>query len=328
MAFNADWWRQVATEVSVLVVTYECKAWARDCLDSLHESAQDVAFEIVVVDNASSDGTADMIRSEFPAVTLLALSDNLGFARGMNRAADVACGEYLLLLNPDTVVRQDTVGNLLRFARENPGNGLYGGRTLRSDGSVDISSCWGQASAWSLFCFATMMTTAFKRSRFLDPESLGKWQRDTVREVGIVTGCLLLISKALWDALDGFDERFFMYGEDADLAIRAREQGMRPVITPEAVVTHEVGASSAARPDKMILVLQSKATLIRKHWPQGKRQFGLLMLLLGTGARALLGTVVQANSAGSGAWRTVWRARRQWLGGFPAATGRDPSLGG
>jgi N-acetylglucosaminyl-diphospho-decaprenol L-rhamnosyltransferase len=237
----------------------------------------------------------------------------------MNRAAEAARGEYLLLLNPDTLVRPGTIGNLLRFARAHPEHGLYGGRTLSPDGTVDISSCWGQASLWSLFCFATMLTTFFRRSRLFDPESLGSWQRDSVREVGIVTGCLLLVPKSEWDELGGFDERFFMYGEDADLALRARKRGLRPAITPDAVVTHEVGASSSARPDKMILVLKSKATLVRKHWAPGKREFGLAMLWLGTGSRALLGALTRAHGEGSGAWRAVWRARRQWLAGFPPA---------
>ena len=103
----------------------------------------------------------------------------------------------------------------------NPGHGLYGGRTLWPDGTVCPGSCWGKPSLWSLFCFSTLLSTVFKGSRVFDPESLGGWQRDTVREVDIVTGCLLLAPREVWDELGGFDERFFMYGEDGDLALRA-----------------------------------------------------------------------------------------------------------
>ena len=111
-----------------------------------------------------------------------------------------------------------------------------------------------------------MLSTAFKGSRLFDPEAIGGWKRDTVREVGIVTGCLLLAPRALWRELGGFDTRFFMYGEDADLGMRAWAQGLRPAITPDAVITHEIGVSSASRPDKLVLLFRGKATLLRKHW--------------------------------------------------------------
>jgi GT2 family glycosyltransferase len=170
-----------------------------------------------------------------------------------------------------------------------------------------------------------MLTTLFKRSALLDPESLGHWERDSVREVGIVTGCLLLVPGSLWNRLGGFDETFFMYGEDADLAIRAARLGYRPAITPSAVVTHEVGASSSTRPDKLVLLLRGRATLMRKHWPTGKRGFGLAMLWCGTGLRALIAPVLgrAERSDNAQAWRAVWRARRDWLKGYdqvPAAS--------
>jgi N-acetylglucosaminyl-diphospho-decaprenol L-rhamnosyltransferase len=309
----------VTPDVSILVVTYRCREAARECLASIYEhSGEDVDLEVIALDNASADGTAEMIRSDFPDVRLLALDENLGFAAGVNRAAEEASGEYLLLLNPDTVVHTGAVANLVEFARRRPEHGIYGGRTLRPNGELDPGSCWGQPSLWSLFCFATMLTTAFKGNRVLDPESLGGWQRDTVREVGIVTGCLLLVSRVLWEELGGFDLRFFMYGEDADLALRARQRGLRPAITPDSVVTHEVGVSSSTRPDKLMLLFRGKATLFRKHWPAGKRQAGLALLLTGVGLRALVSRVAGSAEGGkAGAWRPIWRARREWLEGYP-----------
>jgi GT2 family glycosyltransferase len=270
-----------------------------------------------------------MIRGEFPQVRLLALDQNLGFAAGVNRAAEDARGEYLLLLNPDTVVHAGAVANLVAFARSRPEHGIYGGRTLRPNGELDPGSCWGQPTLWSLFCFASMLTTAFKGNRLLDPESLGGWQRDSVREVGIVTGCLLLVSRVLWEDLGGFDLRFFMYGEDADLSLRVRQRGLRPAITPDSVVTHEVGVSSSSRPDKLLLLFRGKATLFRKHWPAGKRQLGLGLLLAGVGARALVSRVTASAEAGkAGAWRPIWRARRDWLAGYPPVPERAVALNG
>jgi N-acetylglucosaminyl-diphospho-decaprenol L-rhamnosyltransferase len=314
----------VARSISVLIVTYECGPEARECLASIYETTRELELEAVVVDNASTDGTAEMVRTEFPQARLLALDENVGFAAGVNLAASEACGEYLLLLNPDTVVHEGAVRNLVEFAGRNPSHGLYGGRTLRPDGVVDPGSCWGQPSLWSLFCFATTLSSAFKGSRVFDPESLGAWGRDTVREVGVVTGCLLLAPREVWQRLGGFDLRFFMYGEDADLSMRAIAAGYRPAITPDAVITHEVGVSSSSDPDKVVLLFQGKATLLRKHWPAGKRELGLALLLVGVGLRALLARVRMRRSRAvePGTWRDVWRLRRRWLAGYaePATT--------
>jgi N-acetylglucosaminyl-diphospho-decaprenol L-rhamnosyltransferase len=302
--------------VSVLIVAYQCRDAVRDCIASVPTGARTTPYEVIVVDNASSDGTAQMIADEFPSVLLEVNAANLGFARGVNVAARRASGEFLLLLNPDMVVHESSIDAIVAFARSEPGFGVYGGRTVRPEGGLEPSSCWGLPSLWSLFCFATMLSTVFKRSRLFDPESLGKWNRDTVREVGMVTGCLLLIGRERWMELGGFDERFFMYGEDADLAYRARARGLRPVVVPTAVATHKVGASSRVRADKLILLLRGKTTLLRKHWRRGPREVGLALIWLGVAVRASLGSL----------WRPAWRARSTWIGGYVAAT--EPEVRG
>lgn len=313
----------MAVDVSVLIVTYQCREAARECLESVYFGTKGVAFEVIVVDNASDDGTADMVRTEFSQARLITLDENVGFAAGANRAAEDAAGEYLLHLNPDTVVPAGAVYELVAFARERPEHGLYGGRTLRPDGTLDPGSCYAQPTVWSLFCFATMLTSAFKGSPVFDPELLGRWQRDSVREVGIITGCLLLAPRRVWQRLGGFDSRFFMYAEDADLALRAIRAGYRPAITPTAEITHAVGAS-ATHPDRLILLLQGKATLLRKHWRPPRRQAGIAFLLLGAGSRALVArALARHGSARLDAWREVWRARKAWLRGYidhPPAT--------
>ena len=310
----------MSPDVSILIVTYRCRDAARACLDSLRGKG-DGAYEIVVLDNASGDGTVEMVRSEFPDVRLITSDENLGFALGCNRAAAEARGEFLLLLNPDTVVHEGAVANLLAFARAHPEHGLYGGRTLDPDGSVNPGSCWGAPTLWSLFCFATLLSTAFKRTRLFDPESLGGWNRDTVREVDIVTGCLLLAPRALWEQLGGFDTRFFMYGEDADLSLRAAALGYRPAITPDAVVTHEIGVSSAAREDKLMLLFRGKTTLLRKHWRGLRLRLGLGLLAAGLGLRSLLS---RGRGAQPSPWTQVWRSRSDWLAGYPETAPATP----
>jgi N-acetylglucosaminyl-diphospho-decaprenol L-rhamnosyltransferase len=313
--------------VSILLVTYRCRESARACLASIAENTR-LDHEVVVVDNASADGTAEMVQSDFPSAQLIALSGNVGFAAGVNRAAAEARGDYLLLLNPDTLVHPAAVENLVSFARAHPEHGIYGGRTLDPDGRVNPGSCWGAPSLWSLFCFATALSTVFKRTRLFDPESLGDWQRDTVREVDIVTGCLMLVPRALWEELGGFDPRFFMYGEDADLSFRARALGYRPAITPDSVITHEIGVSSATREDKLLLLFRGKATLLRRHWGPLRRQLGIRLLVAGVGLRALeaaaLGRIRSESRRRASFWPGVWTARSRWIGGYAEVGDAEP----
>jgi len=301
----------VKPDLSILIVAYECRAALGECLRSIERAKGDLDVEVVVTDNASTDGTAEALRTEFPEVRLVALPENVGFARGVNRAAEIATGDYLLLLNPDTVVHDDGgLERLLVFARSRPQYGLYGGRTLWPDGTLCPGSVWGAPSLWSHACFAFLLSSAFRGSRVFDPDSLGSWQRDSVRRVGVVTGCLLLVSRDGWDALGGFDERFFMYGEDVDLSLRAARAGRPPVLVPSIEITHTVGVSSESRPGRKTLVMKGKATVARKHSGAPGRTLALGLLQLGVGIRALLRI---------DPWPEVWRARSEWVPGYPPA---------
>lgn len=295
-------------EISILIVAYECRDALRECLRSIGRAKGGLDVEVVVTDNASTDGTAEVLRTEFPDVRLLALPENVGFARGVNRAAEIATGDYLLLLNPDTVLHDDGgLGRLLAFARSHPQYGLFGGRTLWPDGTLCPGSVWGAPSLWSHACFAFLLSSAFRGSRMLDPDSLGSWQRDSVRRVGVVTGCLLLVSRDDWEALGGFDERFFMYGEDVDLSLRAARAGRPPVLVPSIEITHTVGVSSGSRPGRKALVMKGKATVARKHSGAVGRALALGLLQVGVGIRALLRI---------DPWPDVWRARSEWIAGY------------
>lgn len=300
-------------DLSVVVVSYRTPDATLACLRSLAGGAGGLRYEVVLVDNAPEDGTAALVRAEFDEVTIVPAPTNVGFARGCNLGAERASGEYLLLLNPDTVVAPGSLTALLEFARRNPSGGLYGGRTLTPEGDLDPKSCWGAPSLWSTACFALGLSTLRPGSRRLNPEGLGPWRRDTVREVDVLSGCLLLVRRDLWRALGGFDPTFFMYSEDVDLSLRAAALGYRPLICPAAVVTHSLGASSPTRADKMVLVAKGKATLMRKHWSPGRAAAGRALLLTGTGLRALGGGVLRRGEA----WREVWRRRDEWLAGYP-----------
>ena len=310
-----------APMLSLIIVSYNTCQMTRECLDSLSAERPSMSHEIIVVDNASTDGSAAMIAAHPLQPRLIASAENLGFARANNLAASHARGAYLLLLNPDTLVLDRAVDKLLGFAADRPKAGIWGGRTLFADKSLNPKSCWRRITVWNLFCRATGLATLRPGSAICNSEDYGGWLRDGVREVDIVSGCFLLIRRAFWQRLGGFDTIFFMYGEDADLCLRAQRLGARPAVTPNATIVHYAGASEPTRAGKIVKLLTAKATLIRRHWHPLLAPFGLFLLALWPLSRWLaLGGLARlkprASPPAPNAWREVWRERGTWSRGY------------
>jgi N-acetylglucosaminyl-diphospho-decaprenol L-rhamnosyltransferase len=321
-------------DVSIIIVSYNTCEMTVQCIQSILKQTSFVRYEVIVVDNGSTDKSAETIRTTFPNLKLIASLQNLGFAGANNLAARRARGRRLLLLNPDTVVLDHAIDRLHEFAVSNPKCRIWGGRTLFADGSLNPQSCWRRQTLWSLFCNATGLS-GLKESHLFNPEGYGGWKRDTVRAVDIVVGCFFLVDKNLWEELHGFDPVFFMYGEEADLCLRARQFGARPTITPTATIIHYGGASEPDRADMLIKLLASKTTLIRRHWSPLSASAGRLLLLMGSLVRLvmfgmfykLLGRAdYQCNAQ---IWREVWRNRHRWIDGWSnvgATTSGDISI--
>jgi hypothetical protein len=305
-------------DLAVIIVTFNSSGQIETCLDSIFREMRHPNTQVIVVDNASSDETVGIIRSRFHEVELVLSQRNLGFAAGVNLGVKHADAYHILLLNPDTIVFDHAIDRILEFAQANPECGIYGGRTFRSDGKLEPSSCWNAPSLWSMALFAVGISSIFQRNRWLDPESIGKWPRNTVRKVGFITGCFLLCSKAVWDRLDGLDERFFMYGEDLDFCIRASKLGFSPTVFPEAKLIHEVGQSSENPISKSLLLYRGKASMLRIHWKQPRRQLGLVFLVVGTGTRAcfsrIKNLIIPIRTPCQ--WQTLWKLREEWIYGY------------
>lgn len=312
-------------DISILIVSYNTLELTLEAIRSALDDTHEAAIEIVCVDNASRDGSAEAIARAFPHIRLIALTSNVGFAAANNIAAQSAGGKRLLLLNPDTITIDSGIDKLWRFAERRPECGIWGGRTLFADRTLNPTSCWARMTPWNLFCRAVGLTYLFPKSELFNGEAYGAWPRDAEREVDIVTGCFLLIDKSLWMALGGFDKTFFMYGEEADLCHRAAARGARPAITPQATIIHIGGASESSNADKLVKVLRGKVTLMRVHWGPAAQKFGAAMFLwlafVRYAASAVMNPQVQPNGradADMSRWATVWRRRREWLAGWPA----------
>ncbi len=303
-------------DLTIIIVSYNTREMTLACLQSVFAETRGAAFETIVVDNASTDGSAQAIHDAFPQVRLIARSDNLGFAAANNLAAREARGEYILLLNPDTVVLRGAIDKLLTFARGRQGEAICGGRTLFADGRLNPTSCWGRPTLWSAFCRGAGLSALFRGSRWFDPEALGGWSRDSVRQVDIVTGCFFLLRRDLWQRLGGFDPVFFMYGEEADLCLRAARQGVRCWITPDAEIVHYGGASERVRADKMVRLFRAKSQLYQRHWPPAAARWGDATLALWALTRLSALRIAQflrpQARQSCETWRQIWRRRAEW----------------
>ncbi|MEM1003735.1 MAG: glycosyltransferase family 2 protein [Pseudomonadota bacterium] len=305
-----------APKVSIIVVSYNTRDMTLDCLRSVQAETR-LTYELIVVDNASTDGSVEAIAAEFPGITFMAETDNHGFAKANNIAADRATGEYILLLNPDTVVLDGAIDKLVAFAEARPDAGVWGGRTLYGDRSLNPTSCWRRMSLWNTFCLAAGLTAIFRNSPLFNSQAYAGWDRSSERQVDIVTGCFLLIRRKDWDVLQGFNLSFLMYGEDADLCLRAaRELNAAPYMTPEATIIHYGGASEKVRSDKMVRLLNAKIELTKHHIPGWQRPIVQRLFRLWPLTRALVFSLLRPSGDSARAWKDIWQRRAEWRYGF------------
>jgi GT2 family glycosyltransferase len=321
---------ELRPELSIIVVSFNTRAMTLACLDSIKGGAPRTSYETIVVDNASTDGSAEAVAVHDDVTHVLPLPVNLGFAAANNKAAELARGDYILLLNPDTIVLEGAISALVDFAKRTPEARLWGGRTLFADGTVNATNCFRRLTLWNLLCRATGLASLFPQSPLFNSEPYGGWDRSTERHVDIVTGCFLLMPTCLWRKIGGFDPVFFMYGEEGHLSLMAERHGARPRVTPTATIIHHGGASEVTRVEKIVKVLKAKATLIRRHFSSP-----LVPLALALNAAWPLSRTVAFSLAGrvpgkpelaekAKAWGSVWARRKEWQCGYDAPQAPRP----
>jgi N-acetylglucosaminyl-diphospho-decaprenol L-rhamnosyltransferase len=313
-------------DVSIIVVTHNTRDMTLECISSVIEQTKTLHYELIVFDSGSKDGSVEAIRSRFPDLRLIASPEDVGFATANNIAAKHTRGRRLLLLNPDTIVLNNAIERLNEFAVSTPNSRIWGGRTVYANGSLN-PSCWRHSTLWSVFCLALGLS-AIKRGSFFSAEGYGRWQGDTVRSVDIIAGCFFLIDRDLWVELGGFDPIFFMFGEEADLCLRARQFGGKPMFTPTATIIHYGGASYPDKAEQLIQTLAARVTLMQRHWSTLSCFIGtklaymvplLRWIIYGVAALTLGRSTYRKNAH---VWGEVWRNRQYWIEGWTDAAVR------
>jgi GT2 family glycosyltransferase/lipopolysaccharide/colanic/teichoic acid biosynthesis glycosyltransferase len=231
-------------DVSVIIISYNKLPVIISCLESLERIGSRDDTEIIVVDNASSDGTPAAIRERFPRVNLIASRENLGYSRGVNLGIRQARGGYFLILNPDTIVREDSIETLRQFMDRHPEAGIVGPKLVFNDGNVQYSC--RKFYTWKVLLLRrTFLGRLFKNSRVLSDHLMLDFDHETTREVDWIIGACMLARRSAVESVGLMDERFFLYFEDVDWCYRMKQKGWKVYYHPDSVIVHDYARESA-----------------------------------------------------------------------------------
>ena len=233
-----------AMTITVIIVSWNAKAFLLKCLESVLGQHISGSMEVIVVDNASSDGSPDAVAAAFPAVRVIRNEANHGFAKGNNIGIRAGSGEYLFLINSDVVVGESCFSRMIQYIATNPDVGMLGPRITGADGRVQ-RSCMGYPSLWNMFTRALALDIVFPASQLCGSQLLTFWNHDGTRSVDVINGCFWLLRRSALEHVGLLDERFLIYGEDIDWCKRFHEAGWKVVFYPDASAIHYGGASSA-----------------------------------------------------------------------------------
>ena len=252
-------------KLSVVIVSYKVRAYVEQCLMSLLRSLRDIDAEVFVVDNNSHDGTVQLIRSRFPHVKVMDSSHNLGFARANNAAIRQSTGEYVLLLNPDTIVAEDTISTVLDFMDAHPQAGSAGVAMQCVDGSLAPESRRGRPTPMTAFYKMCGLCAMFPRSRF-GRYYMGGMSWSEAGRIDVVSGAFCMMRRSALDRVGLLDEDFFMYGEDIDLSVRLLKAGWQNWYVP-ATIVHYKGESTQKSSFRYVHVFYDAMLIFfRKHY--------------------------------------------------------------
>jgi GT2 family glycosyltransferase len=253
------------SEISIIIVTWNGKQFARECLDSLRTYRDDPKVEIIVVDNASSDGTPALVEQEFPWVCLIRNSANLGFSRANNIGMVATTGKYVCLINSDVRVPHDCLVSMHAYMEAHPSVGMLGPQMLCPNGQIG-RSYMRFPTVWRGLCDAFALHRVFRSSGHLSGIMMSEFDNSQTAEVDVLNGWFLMVRREALDKVGMLDEQFFMYGEDIDWSYRFYKAGWKRVYFSGARAFHYGGASSAVAPTRFYVEMKrANLQLWKKH---------------------------------------------------------------
>lgn len=231
---------QSIPELSICIVSFQVRNLLRDCLQSIQQQTH-CSFEIIISDNCSKDGTVEMLQQEFPEVQVIRNDSNLGYTLPMNQALKLGRGSYLLQLNPDTLVQDSALDQLVNYLDAHPQVGIVGPKVLNPDGTLQKPCRRGESRPWAVISYFSGLAAMFPKSKRFGEYLMSYMDEDENHPVAGVAGSCMLIRRTVIDQIGYLDERFFAYQEDADFCFHARQAGWQVMYYPQAHIIHYGG---------------------------------------------------------------------------------------
>lgn len=259
-------------DITISIVNWNTKEYLRQCLNSIREYTRGIKYETIVVDNASSDNSTQMIREEFPYVNLIANKRNYGFAKANNQSLEVASGRYFLILNPDTKLLNNAFKKMIDFMDDHFDAGAIGCKVLNPDLTLQLS-CRTFPSFSSVVWDYIFLSSYFPKNKIFGKYRMSHWNHNCICQIDQPMGCCLMIRKEALASIGVFDEKFYMYFEEVDLCYRLKKKGWQIYFTPEAQILHFGGRGTSQAEIQMFIERQ------RSMYKFYKKHYGNLQLL-------------------------------------------------
>ena len=275
------------TMVSIIIVNYNAGRLLKECIDSIYKESTITPFDVWVVDNNSMDASVPMVQQNFPQVNLIENKENVGFATANNQAITKCTGDYILLLNPDTLVLQNGIEKVVDFMEANPTVGICGCKVLNEDGTLQLACRRSIPTPGVAFFRLTGLSRLFPKSKIMAQYNLTYLNPDEPHEVDAVSGAFLMIRKKVVDGIGLLDERFFMYGEELDWCLRAKKVGWMVMYYPGAEIIHYKGECSKSNSRKAAFEFYHSMYLFhKKHFAENYSPITNFIIYMGILLRA------------------------------------------
>ncbi len=256
-------------DLSIIIVNYNVKEFLQNLLHSIFKSAQGISYEIIIVDNASDDGSVEFIKEKFfpkQEIKLIVNSINAGFGKANNQGLSTAKGKYILLLNPDTLLREDTLQKMINFFESTTDAGIAGCKILNPDGTLQLACRRSFPGPWTSFCKVTGLSSIFPKSKIFARYNLTYLDENQTYEVDAISGSFMMMRKEVYEKVGGFDEDFFMYGEDLDLCYRIQKAGYKVFFVHSTQIIHYKGESTKRSSlDETKIFYDAMNLFVKKH---------------------------------------------------------------
>ncbi len=253
-------------DLSIIIVNYNVKEFLQNLIHSIEKASTNITKEIIVIDNASDDGSVEFLKEKFPQIRLIANKINLGFGKANNIGLKEATGKYILLLNPDTIVAEDTFEKMLEFFDKNSEAGLAGCKILNPDGTLQLACRRSFPGPWTSFTKVSGLSSLFPKSKLFARYNLTYLDENQSYEVDAISGSFMMMRKVVYEKVGGFDEQFFMYGEDLDICYRIQKAGFKVFYVHTTQIIHYKGESTKRSSlDETKVFYNAMHLFVKKH---------------------------------------------------------------